>query len=232
MDFSKTIKRLNKRGIIAFEVDGVLARLTKAQSQGSRLQFHEGLAHAAAELAAQIRARVQGKGDLAGQAPSKRAKRKIILSADYARAAGLPVKSDRFGTTITGGIADLYAKTGRPLGSATVTGGMWAGLQARASGADSAIIDFAGSSEGRGKPVFGKVAAVNLNRSAGSSRHNTQRRTLVSTHSERVRNQWKGGAIYSTTGVNVLLPEQAEVDRIAGGIAVRLQAHALQALQG
>jgi hypothetical protein len=215
------LERLNRRGIIAFEIDGILARLTKAQSAKPEIDraVHEALTKQAAVVAADIRARVQLRGELAGQTPSKRSRRRIILSADYARAAKLQPASERFGLTVPGGIAALYAKTGRPLQSYTATGGMWEGLQARASGANSAIIDFAGSSEGRGKPIFGRPK-------------DGTRKTLIGTSTERVRNQWKAGGIFAQTGVHVLLPTQDEADRAADGIMVRLQTAALAALLG
>ena len=55
-----TMQRLNKRGVVAWEVDGVLARFTKAQSaQVDLVAQRRPFVQLVAEFAAHIRERVQ-----------------------------------------------------------------------------------------------------------------------------------------------------------------------------
>lgn len=216
------VDRLNRRGIVAFEVDGVLARFTKKQSlDAAAVDLQRPLVELGAWLAGQIRDRVTDRGDLAGQSPSKQGRAKIHLSASYAGQAHVGGADDRYGKTVTGGAAALHAIVGNVRQSYEVTGGMWRGLQARASGKGAVILDFAGASEGRGKPVYG-FRQVRTGRSDGSSRAFATKRTLTAVLAERVRNQWKAGGIYAQQGVHLLLPSDAETVTMGERIGERM----------
>lgn len=201
-------ERLNSKGIVVIEVDGVLGRLTAKGSEALRerpeieRRIAEDRLYAAALLAVSIRRRVTEQGDLAGQSPSKVGRRKVYLSPQFLARASLTPKKD-YGSIYTN-TAAMYSALGRRPETYSATGGMWAGLQARAlgSGYDAFVLDFAGTSEGRGDPIL-------VPRKAGRGK------VLVAIRSQRVRNQWKGGAIYATQAVNVLLPTQAESRRLA-----------------
>lgn len=221
-DVSARVEKLNKRGIVAFELDGVLARFTKAQSRDqSAVDLSRPLVEIGAALAAQIRDRVTKRGDLASQAPARQGRGKVYLSSDYAGAAHIGGANAQYGKTIPGGTAALHALVGTMRDSYDVSGGMWAGLQARASSKSAVILDFAGTSEGRGKATYG-MRQVRTARSDGSSRAYATRRTLLSVLSERVRNQWKAGAIYDRHGVHLLLPSDAETATMAQTVADRM----------
>ena len=75
-----TLERLNKRGIVAWEVDGVLARFTKAQSASADyVAVARPFVDLVAAFAVHIRQRVQQRGDLAGQQPAPSGKKRILL---------------------------------------------------------------------------------------------------------------------------------------------------------
>lgn len=219
------IERLNKRGIVAFEVDGVLARFTAKHKKGEiyhdTVDLQRPLVELGAQLAAQIRERVSKRGDLAGQTPSKTGRAKIVVSADYAAKAHIGGADNRYGKTIVGGNAALHQLAGTVRQSYDVTGGLWQGLQARASGRSAVILDFAGTSEGRGKPIYG-LRQMRTNRSDGSSRAYVTKKTLTAVLAERVRNQWKAGGIFDQQGVHLLLPSDAETVTMGERVAERM----------
>lgn len=216
------IERLTRRGIVAVEVDGVLARLTRAgsaavaqSSEEARDRIHERL-RAVALLAARIRQRVSQAGDLAGQSPSRGGRRRVYLSSAYVAATSMQAPSGD--GRIFPRTAEMYAEMGRRPETYSASGGMWSGVQARAVGSagDAFVVDFSGSSEGRGAPVF------RARRGGG--------KMLAAIRGERVRNQWKAGAIFAQQGVHVLLPAAAEVDTLADVIVAQWQAAAVDRL--
>ena len=150
------VEKLNNKGIIAWEVDGVLGRLTKAQSKDANFVLEmKPLVEMGVILATHMRDRAT-KGSLADAQPvppsDKRGWHKEgqnwvsgqVVSEEYAAAAGLS-------STTYASAADMKAAIKGELQQiGFVTGGMWAGIQARGSGKSGVIIDFGGSSPGHG----------------------------------------------------------------------------------
>lgn len=232
------LERLSKRGIVAWEVDGVLARLTQQQSERGDAEkaVIKALVDQGAILAGAIRTRVETKGDLGGQRfPGYKRGGKVAMSETYAAAAnadpgpwtwGPPDESrwrivrgkDLRPTRIMSirvftSSADFHARANTKPGSYSVSGGMWKGIQARGSGASSVIIDFAGSSEGSGKSQRFPSYRGRSDRSVGSRSTN-----VIGYFSERARNGWKAGAIFDRHRVHVLMPTDGEIDEVASEI--------------
>jgi hypothetical protein len=209
------VEKLNNKGILAWEVDGVLGRLTGAQSEA----YRKGEAFALAMkplvemgviVATHVRERVQGQGQLAGieaTPPSdKRGWHKEgangyvpgqVVSAEYAAAAGLD-------STTYASSADLKAASGRQ-GVGNTSGGMWAGLQARGSGKSAVIIDFGGSSPGHGsgKPVY-VPGAEPVGGDGGKPI------PVMVRPPEMVRNQQKAWVVFVKNGASPLEPTDVE----------------------
>jgi len=201
------VSRLRGKGLVAFEVDGVLARMTKAQSRRALLDLDFGrqmrsIVTMAAMVAKHMRARVQA-GRLASSRRGFRASgARFTVAGPYALTAG---RAPGAGSSREwhAGQTNLFSNTG----------GMWKGLQARGSGRNSAIIDFRGTSlGGSGKP-----------KKKGTKRQKSTRLN--------VRNQQKAGRIMHSLRVNVVQPTEAE--NIAMASAVAAQHHiTLQASLG
>jgi len=160
-------ERLTKRGIVYVETNGILARLTKAQSKDVQKAWRPARAVAlAVPLAREIRARVRDRRRTADGPIPRYGSRPVLLSQTYATAAQLGQRYWRSSI-------DMHDALPQHRGY-YVTGEMWAGMQVRGSGR-GAIIDFQGSSQGRG--MHGKPRLV--------------------------RNQIKANAILRAQGVNV-----------------------------
>jgi hypothetical protein len=132
----------------------------------------------------------------------------VYVSPQAAAAANLPLQRP-VGNTYPN-VGRMYAEMGRRSETYRVTGGMWRGLQVRGSGRVF-ILDFGGTSEGRGRPIL-------VRRKDGS-----RGKVLVAVASDRVRNRWKGGAIHQRHGVHVLLPTQSEVDQLGATVLQSVQ---------
>lgn len=175
-----TVQTLAKRGMVAWEVDGVLSRLTKKQSADVDLRAAMGpFVRAVGAFAAYTKARALGGRWAGGPIKPYKDGWTRRISTEYMRAAGL-------GKTWYRGRATMNAQSrggGRPF---FVSGGMWDGLQARGVGRYSVTVDFGGSSEGAGK----KTVEGNRAWYAG----------------ERVRNQQKIAAIVSKRLENPIQP--------------------------
>ncbi len=235
------VEKFSKRGILVWEVDGALARLTKSQSQGddvSKTILRE-LVTKGAQLAVQIRKRVQERGDLGDQKFPGYGPRPRKMTPSYARAARLAPEhwpwpkqpneaenvvvfdknlrvTQQIPTWTFGDRRAIQAQLGRPDGSYTVTGKMWEGLQARGSGKDSVILDFQGSSEGTGKTV--KVRTHFLSGYAGNGRLMTRGGWITARTPAKVRNNQKALGIYDAHKVHVLKPTQGEIDGLGAEI--------------
>lgn len=157
--------RLERRGIVAWRVGGALARLTASQSRAGDLQqqISKAVVQAGAEAAIKIRKRVTERGDLARQQPppySDRYRSETRAErAGYVRLAGAPAEAVHIIAYRNGNpverrrdwyrtSADFHSAAHVRDQSYRVTGGMWAGLQARGTGKANVILDFAGSSLG------------------------------------------------------------------------------------
>ncbi len=193
-------ERLSRQGVAFVEVDGVLARLTKAQSADvSKFARAVDAVALAAPLAVRMRERVRERrqpaaGELPGYGSAA-----VMLSEQYAQRAGLSSQWWRSSDA-------MHAALGQGRGY-HVTGGMWAGLQVRGSGKASAVIDFGGSSIGRGQ-----VKIVRLRYG----------RTIARVLPVMVRNSQKAGGIYLHHKINVVEPTMAEVEACAGVLLERL----------
>jgi hypothetical protein len=194
--------RLNRRGIIAWRVDGVLARLTAKQSgkdDGLRNQVVQVIVSAGADAAVKIRRRVMQDADLAGQAfpgYSQRWSQGAGVALDYARKAGASGESWESPRA-------FHQDANTREGTYNVTGGMWKGIQARGTGESGVIIDFAGSSAGSGGEQWIEAS---------------QERIYMS---ENVRNAWKARAIFDKHKVHVLKMTNEELQ--AMGLRVTRQ---------
>ena len=230
------LERLDRRGIVAFELDGLLVRGRKQDSAAAFAAARDGILAQTIPLAQEISARVFGRGVLAnGDRREVDGNRSVYTSQQYADRASAAGRVRKYfiqgGTVISPLLADmLRAKGVRPqvvpqaaFKSAQelhqiaggvfgrVTGGLRDGMQVRVAGKQKAIIDFIGSSEGVGriKPFPG------VRYPSGG-----QFRVRVP---QRVQNRQKAGAIYSTTGVNILEPSQAELAALTDRVMVRMQ---------
>lgn len=187
-------QRLGKQGIVFFEVDGVLARLTGSQSKA----FADGATRpirainavaVGLPLALQMRRRVRderitAKGPFAGYSRLAH----VVLSQQYADAAGL---SRRYWPSSAAMHGQLPG--GNKLFS--VTGKMWEGLQVRGSGKDRAVIDFGGTSMGKGVNKIERTV---------------RGKPVIRNKPAMVRNSEKAGGILAKTGVHILEPTNDE----------------------
>lgn len=196
-----TTERLGKRGIVHIEVGGVLARLTKAQSvdPGAYTRAIEAVS-VATPLALQMRRRVRdeqrtAQGPWSGYSRASR----VVLTEQYASAAGL---AKRYYPHSAAMHANL--RNGGKLFS--VTGKMWEALQVRGSGRDRAVVDFAGSSLGRGTVV--------------KKRRGKNGVRLVAVPAT-VRNAQKAGAILRHRDINVVEPTDTELEACAALVIER-----------
>lgn len=215
------IERLNRRGIVAWRFEGALARLTEAQSKGSRESVIalKDIVATGAKMATAIRDRVTQKGDLGKQAfPGYSTKNWSRLyggklAASYVLLAGGKLTTVHFQArpTVAARTLELpifdsssqfHRSIGMTPGSYHVTGGMWKGLQARGTGRSSVILDFAGSSPGSGGQKDITIWDPNSHR----------KRAIQIYESANVRNGWKSGAIYDKHNIHVLKPTKEEVD--------------------
>jgi hypothetical protein len=186
-------ERLGSQGIAFVEVDGILARLTKKQSVDPAAYVRAVQAVAiATPLAAHVRHRVRderrpAEGVWGGYARG----RSVGMTPEYQSAAGLPRRYYPNEAAMHGNLpgrkrAQLF----------NVSGKMWDGLQVRGSGRSKAILDFDGTSMGRGlsEPVM---------RGRGKSRKLVVRPVMV-------RNARKAATVFQARDINIVQPAQTE----------------------
>tara|TARA_R110002126_G_scaffold188924_3_gene337262 strand:+ start:2283 stop:3020 length:738 start_codon:yes stop_codon:yes gene_type:complete len=211
-------QRLGKQGIVFFEVDGVLARLTGSQSKAFADEATRPVRAVTAvavglSLALQMRRRVRderitAKGPFAGYSRIAH----VVMSQQYADAAGL---SRRYWPSSAAMHGQLPG--GNKLFS--VTGKMWEGLQVRGSGKAGAIIDFGGTSMGKGVNKIERTV---------------RGKPVIRNKPAMVRNSEKAGGILAKTGVHILEPTDAEwaaagvtvMDAVGRGVALAFSADA------
>ena len=188
-------ERLGKQGIVFFEVDGVLARLTRAQSidPAASMRAVEAVS-VMAPLALHMRRRVRDEqrtadGPFSGYGRGG----SVIMSEQYQRAAGLAKRYYRNSAAMHGAL-----KNAGKLFS--VTGKMWESLQVRGSGTSRAIVDFEGSSIGRGTVV---------------KTRRTKKGVILKNVPETVRNSAKARGIFDTRKINIIEPTQDELTACA-----------------
>lgn len=191
------VEKLGRRGIVAFEIDGILARLTKSQSLDLEKHTRSIDAVAAATaLMQRVRQRLRDERRTADGAMPGYGKKPVALSEQYQRLAGLP---RRWFNSSEQMHAALPNRTGY-----SVTGAMWAGLQVRGTGRNDAIADFAGRSVGRG---HSKIIPRN------------RRKPILMNEPQIVRNSQKAGAILYFHRVNILEPTMSEAQAVGFAVA-------------
>lgn len=153
----------------------------------------------ATAIARRVRERVARRGETATEpdedtSPTRRG-RSFVRNLQYVELKGL----DR---THWRSLAQFHVAASVRSNSYDVTGGMWAGLQARNYGGARAIVDFRGSSRG-GFPYAGQTAG-------GKQRKRPP----------KVRNQAKAWAVWVNRRVNVVQPTDREEAAICAAVAV------------
>lgn len=214
------LERLGKRGIVAFYVDDVLARLTKKQSSNAETKAAAlPIARAGGALMVGLKKRVSQRGDLGdgNVFPGYAKKQRVVLSAPYRDAAG--VKNDTYLNE------DVFHKRLKSkIGGYVVTGGMWRGAEVRTTG-KMLVFEFTGRSMGRGKR---KPARVEYITKAGKK----QRRYKFTAEAETADNRYKGGRIWIYHKVNVLAHKRRELDQMSKWVGLTAQQRQLAALLG
>ncbi|MCC6623349.1 MAG: hypothetical protein IT385_18970 [Deltaproteobacteria bacterium] len=155
----------------------------------------------ATELGRSIRERVQGQGDLAGQAfPGwrQRGKRRYAVSPRYPD--GIQGQLGPSGAEWFESRAAYHAQRGTRPGTYNVTGGMWAGLSVVVEGRFRASLRFRGRSEGA-DPGFRRA-------SRGKGKGKIRVRPL------KINNALKAASILRSHGVNVLALSEPELERV------------------
>lgn len=198
--------KLDAKGIAYFTWDGVLARLTGAQSKDAlKAQRAIPLLELGAFLAREIRDRVTRTGKLGDGQPAVRygQKTRVHISREYAQAAGVSFKrysifknEDRF-----------HKGLRSPVGSYVVTGGMWRGLEVRPLGRD-VVAEFGGRSQGRGNGTLKRVVSYTTKGGAAAQR------TAFELQPQVVINRDKAGKIWRHHRINPLSYTQGEAQRI------------------
>lgn len=185
-----TLENLGRRGIVAFEVDGVLARLTKKSSANDAMRRKlVPVVTLVAVVAAHVRNRVRDKKKAASKwaGYSKRGKRLLptkyrgALSAHYPSSAAIPRK-----------------------GLASVTGAMWDNVEVVARGRDGGKIGFRGTSSGIGLTKPRRLGGLRF--------------PVRAVFDQRVRNQTKANQLFANTRLHVLEPTFSENLAIADAI--------------
>lgn len=148
-------------------------------------------------MAQTVSDRVQKRGDTAtvskGYAGPTGGKSRYSVTKEYAELVGL--HATRYRSS-----ASFHQLAGTRPGTYRVTGGMWAGLQARNYGSDGAIIEFAGSSLGSDRK---------------SARTKTGRER---TRPVKVLNREKAGRVFQAMKLNVLQPKDSENEAVGAAV--------------
>lgn len=160
----------------------------------------------AGRLSTAIRARVQERGDLAGQTfPGWDSKHKwFAVSPRYPAVMG--GQQGRSGAWFFPTSADYHRMQGTQRGTYSTTGGMWSGLSVVVDSATRATIEFRGRSIGQ-SPNW-----------SVSKRGNKKRRLKagqVFANGIKENNRLKAWTVYAKHGVNLLALSDAEMRAIA-----------------
>ncbi len=120
-----------KNAIVGFTVDGILSRITAAQSAGADVEKFKAIGRVGGSILAAIRYRQQ----LAKSSTLVGHKSQAVIDNRYLRAAGIdrPDKSSGDVQTIYENWAEFRA-IGRVSGNYNTSGGMWAGMESRLLG--------------------------------------------------------------------------------------------------
>jgi len=189
----KGVAALQRKGIFAIEVDGIVTRLTKKQTKltGKDPDFKKSMGDVMAlglHYARALRRRVRKEGRLATRSRGYRGRRTgkvYLVKKSYARRAG--------GPNVAASSEEWQARAGKRRDTHDITGGTWHGLE----------VVGAGGARG-GKAKIGM---------RGSSKASAGKR-------ENVRNQIKLGTIWLRQRVNLLQPTDEEVAAMGAAVAV------------
>lgn len=226
----------------------MLARLTRAQSgDPGSVDRLVPIVDIGVELARKIQRRVTQQailGDYEREDSFTRygGKASYPVSQSYAQAAGVQPKLTRYWETREDAselktaqkavqpfksAAAFHAAANTRPGTFNVTGGMWKGLQARASGRSAVVLDFQGSSPGAGdqetrtvwgwRNYTGKPEVVKI--------------TLRTARAKNIRNSEKATMVAKMARVQVLRPRNAEIAAITEVVTVAAAAWTSGALQ-
>lgn len=162
-------------------------------------------------LAREIKRRVKGRGDVAGQrVPRYEGSKLRFVNAKYPKKPG--------GEETLSGLVKYPSSAvmhrGTKRGSYDVSGGMWEGLSA-VIGATSSSVKFRGRSLGQSFVTTGltkKGKARSLFFKSGARKG--ERKAV------KPGNALKAAAIFRRHGVNILAPSQREIDAIADGVRI------------
>lgn len=196
------VEKLNAKagGVIAWEVDGVLARFSKNQFKDTDLSRDvKPLIGMVAATLAHIKERVTKRGELGTDQrfPGYGKRSDVRVSSAYAGLAG--------STTLWFDNETKFHTAARTvLGSFDVSGGLWGQPQARAQAKHKGRMEFAGSSPGRGKLVQSWV--TKSSKSGGPP----VRRKVRTAVAQNVTNRQKGSTVLFHSKVHLLAPQRVE----------------------
>lgn len=180
-----------KGGILSVEVEGVLARLTRKESASAELRKRlPAMVSVGAVVGSVIRDRVRGdqKPASAWKGYSRRGSRHVPRRI---RQKARQVSRPRY--------ASSHAIPRQ--GLASVTGAMWQNVESVSAGADSARIQFRGTSDGFRWLNLGMLGGLRF--------------PVRSAIDVRIRNQSKANAIHRHTGLHVLDTTNGEILAVA-----------------
>lgn len=203
------LERIRRRGLVAIEVDGVLARLAGkvAEDPVKRLRGMRVVA-AATVLAIAIRKRVQLQHRVGShqRAIPSYSQHRVLLSRQYAHDAG---ETRQYWPS-----AEEWRRNRPDQRGYTATGEMWKGLQVTTSGPDAARIGFEGSSLAAG----------------ATEKRIIRGRVFFRPIRKRIRNQTKANQILAAHNLNVVEPGDDQLDAMAAGVLRELAATAASSL--
>ena len=200
-------QRFDRAGVIAFDVDGVLARTTATgKLTPEQIVRSVDIAGMGAIVASFIRDRVRDQRQTAqGPFGGYRDRWNVGVIPEYAQKVG---SARRWWKTKTRETEDLGG------GLFSVSGGMWAGLQARSSrGGKAVVIDFREMSIGQHGIKAGE-RKVKRGKNAG--------KTVQKRANPRVKNSQKAGVILAKLGINVVQPSFAENMAMADAVSNKI----------
>jgi hypothetical protein len=206
-------QKFDRAGVIAFDVDGILARTTATgKLTPAQIVASVDIAGMGAIVASFIRARVRDERQTA-QGPFRGYGNRWSVAVPRAYA-------DKIGA----GRGWWRTKSGQAQdagrGLFAMTGGMWDGMQARSSrGGKAVVIDFRESSMGAAGVKAGE-RTIKKGKRAGQK---VKRRANTN-----VKNSHKAGVIFTKLGVNVVQPTFSEnmamADAVSNKIGLRMAA--------
>lgn len=183
----------------------IASPLLKEGADPAVLERLRPLLYAVAPLAEAIRRRAQS-GSLVGSQPHYKGQRVgYTVNREYASLAG--VQTDRLSWVSS---AAFHAVARRKPGQG-VTGGMWAGYQARTYGSNAVVIDFAGSSLGRSS------------REVGKEFKDKRGKVRVQKKPQMIRNALKAGTYWSQFRVNLTQPDDRQQEALNAAVVTQAQ---------